>query len=164
MKSLFQIFVIVGLITYQLFAQVNYTSKEGNFMCSFPAKPSEEVSELEGGGKFYQIQCMKGEEIYMLFFANYTSKTDKAEAKLATEAAKEAFVEKLNAEVISEKTYDYKGFTGYELQLETMDGFKVFYRVIHISQTLYQFAVVGMNPKYSDVNNFFNSFKYTGSL
>jgi len=162
MKYLFQILVFVGLFTYHLEAQVNYTSKVGNFTCSFPVKPDEEVSELEGGTKFYQLQCMKGEEIYMMFFANYADKTDKAEAKLATEAAKDAFVDKLEATVISEKTYDYKGFTGYELVLKTADGFKVHYRVIHINQTLYQFAIVGAEPKINDVNNFFNSFKYTG--
>lgn len=163
MKSLFQILVFVGLFTYQLVAQVNYTSKEGNFSCSFPTKPTEEVSELEGGTKFYQLQCMKGEEIYMMFFANYADKTDKAKAKEATIAAKDAFVEKLQAEVKSEKTYEYMGYTGYELQLQTADGFKVYYRVIHISQTLYQFAVVGASPKITDINNFFTSFKYTGS-
>ncbi len=163
MKSLFQILVFVGLFTYQLVAQVNYTSKEGKFSCSFPSKPTEEVSELEGGTKFYQLQCMKGEEIYMMFFANYADKTDKAKAKEATIAAKDAFVEKLEADIKSEKTYDYMGYTGYELQLQTQDGFIVHYRVIHINQTIYQFAIVGAAPKINDVNNFFNSFKYTGS-
>lgn len=163
MKSLFQILVFVGLFTYQLVAQVNYTSKEGKFTCSFPCKPTEEVSELEGGTNFYQLQCMKGEEIYMMFFANYSDKADKAKAKEATIAAKDAFVERLQAEVISEKSYEYMGYAGYELELKTTDGFKVHYRVIHISQTLYQFAAVGATPKISDVNNFFSSFKYTGS-
>ncbi|GIV43396.1 MAG: hypothetical protein KatS3mg035_0519 [Bacteroidia bacterium] len=163
MKSLFQILVFIGLFTYQLMAQVNYTSKEGQFTCSFPCNPTEEVSDLEGGTKFYQLQCMKGEDIYMMFFANYSDKTDKAKAKLATIAAKDAFVDKLQAKVKSEESYEYMGYTGYELQLETAERFKVYYRVIHISQSLYQFAVVGAAPKKNDVNNFFSSFKYTGS-
>ncbi len=162
MKYLLQIWLFVGLITYQLVAQVNYTSKEGNFNCSFPEEPTEGVSELEDGTKVYHLQSMKGEEIYMIFFANYANKADKTIAKVTTEATKDAFVEKLQAEVKSEKTYDYKGYTGYELKLITSDDFIVYYRVIYINQTIYQFAVVGANPKVAEVNNFFSSFKYTG--
>ena len=162
MKYLFQIVVFLGLMTYQLMAQVNYSSNLGNFICSFPSKPTEEVTDLEDGTKFYQLQCINGEEIYMLFFANFTGNMDKAQAKEATEATKTAFVEKLGAEVISDKTYAYNGFTGHEMVLKSTDGFKVYYRVIQIYNTLYQFAVLGIEPQIASVNKFFNSFKYTG--
>lgn len=164
MLRIVQWLVVVGLLTFQsVVAQVTYRSDVGNFTCEFPVKPTEETSELEGGGTFYQLQAIKGEEIYMLFFSNYTEKiTDKAKAREATVAAKDAFIEKLGAEKVSEKTYTYNGFDGYEVVLKTADGFKVHYRVIHIHKTLYQFAVVGANPSASSVSKFFTSFKYTG--
>jgi hypothetical protein len=162
MKYLFQIVVFLGIVTYQLMAQVNYSSKLGNFTCSFPSKPTEEVTDLEDGTKFYQLQCINGEEIYMLFFANSADTMDKDQAKEATESAKTAFVDKLGAEVISDKTYAYNGFTGHEMVLKTTKGVKVYYRVIQIHNTLYQFAVLGIEPQIDRVNKFFNSFKYTG--
>lgn len=100
MLRIVQWFVVVSLLTLQnLVAQVTYKSDVGNFTCNFPVKPTETTSELEGGGTFYQLQAIKGEEIYMLFFSNYTEKiTDKTKAREATEAAKDAFIEKLGAE------------------------------------------------------------------
>ncbi len=186
MKSSFALLITIFLINIlhvkalEPEKWVNFESHAFSYNISFPLKPEDltETLDTEAGElrlNVVELDCSKADGYNnLVYMVNCTVYPDSLINSKFTDLLDNFFkgtikgaVTNVAGVVISESNIEYAGFPGREVRISADEGNSFFISRLYLINSHFFMLIIltdSDNKDNPDINKFFNSFRYTGSL